>query len=539
MSESDQSVARSSGEHDDLLERFWALDELSIPKGGSTIDVTTGLASLRFVWSALRRHGGLLIALTLLGLLVGTGLYVKFPPARHATTTVLLIDSPNQDPALEVQTDVALATSTTVGQNVVNELGLQTTAGGLLATYNVVAMTDQVLLISLSAPTSDEAVQRAAAVAKQFLAFRAKYTQTQFAQQADQLNSEVTQAKQKLASINSQIAQTTDPTKLAALQDQQKAASNSLAQIQQYVTGNIATLESAEANMNSGSEVLNAAVAQKPSKTKGAPLYVGGGLLGGLALGIIIVAIGALTSDRLRRRSDIAYTLRAPVRLSVGPLRARRLPSLGRAAKARRRDMRRVVDYLDNAIPGASRGPAGLAIAAVDDPKTAAEVVVSLALENAGKGKRVMLADLSADGLAARRLGVKDPGINRVEKDGRPIVLVMPDPDSVVPVGPLSSHASAAGYAQADERLAAEAGSTDLVLTLVTLDPVVGSEHLATWATSAVAIVTTGRSSTARINATAEMIRLAGIRLDSVVLVDSDRDDDSLGVFEADFPAHV
>lgn len=539
MSEPDQSVARSSGANDDLLERFWALDELSLLKSSPTIDVTSGLASIQFVWSALKRHVRLLIAFTLLGILVGAGLYVKFPPARHATTKVLLIDSPNQDPAFEVQTDVALAASTTVGENVVKQLGLQEPAASLLATYSVTALTDQVLLINVSAATSDEAVQRAAAVAKQFLAFRAQYTRTQFSQQAGQLNDEVTQAKQKVADISSQISQTTDPDKLHALQDEQKAATDALAQIRQYVTGSLATAQSAEANMIAGSQVLDAPAAQKLSKTKGAPLYVGGGLLGGLALGIIIVIVSALTSDRLRRRSDIAYTFRAPVRLSVGPLRARRLPSLGGAAKARNRDLRRVTEYLNDAVPGASRGPAGLAIAAVDDVKTTAEVVVSLALDNAGRGRRVILADLSEGRIAARRLGVSEPGINRVERDGKPFVLVIPNPDSVAPVGPLSSHASAAGYAQADERLVAEAESTDLVLTLVTLDPVVGSEHLATWATSVVAMVTTGRSSAVRITAVADMIRLAGVRLDSVVLVDSDKDDDSLGIFEADFPAHV
>lgn len=539
MSESDQTVARSAGSHDDLLERFWALDELAASKR-PTIDVTSGLVSLRFIWSALRRRVRVLIACTLLGLLVGSALYVKFPPARHATVTVLLVDSPTQDPSIEVQSDMALAASTTVAENAVKQLGLQVSPASFLGSYTVTELSYQVLQINLNAPTSQQAVQAVGVVAQQFLAFRAKYTEDQFAQQEEQINSEVTQAKQKLASINSQIDQTTNPSKLAALQDGQKAAENALAQIQQYATGNIAVSQTAQANMISGSQVLDSPAAQKLSKTKGAPLYVGGGLLGGLALGIAIVAIGAVTSDRLRRRGDIAYTFRAPVRLSVGPLRTRRWPGLGRAATARKRDMRRVVEYLNSTIPGASRGPAGLAIAAVDDVKTTAEVVVSLALDNAGRGKRIMLADLSEARLVARSFRVAGPGIHRVERNGESLVLVVPNPDDVVSIGPLSGHASAEGYAQADEHLVAEAESVDLVLTLITLNPLVDSAYLATWATDVVAMVTTGRSSAAGINAAAELIRLAGIRLDSVVLVDSDKEDDSLGVLTAaDFPDPV
>jgi hypothetical protein len=61
------------------------------------------------------------------------------------------------------------------------------------------------------------------------------------------------------------------------------------------------------------------------------------------------------------------------------------------------------------------------------------------------------------------------------------------------------------------------------------LDPALGSEYLATWATDAVGIVTAGESSEERIRGVREMVRLAGTRLDSVVLVGADKRDQSLG----------
>ena len=72
--------------------------------------------------------------------------------------------------------------------------------------------------------------------------------------------------------------------------------------------------------------------------------------------------------------------------------------------------------------------------------------------------------------------------------------------------------------------------SADLLLTLVTLDPALGGDHLATWATNAVVVVSAGQSSAERIHGVGEMIRLAGMRLDSVVLLGADKSDESLGL---------
>ena len=67
------------------------------------------------------------------------------------------------------------------------------------------------------------------------------------------------------------------------------------------------------------------------------------------------------------------------------------------------------------------------------------------------------------------------------------------------------------------------------MLSLVTLDPAFGAEHLATWATDAVAVITAGLSTAVRIHALGEMVRLAGTRLSSVVVIDADKRDESLG----------
>jgi capsular polysaccharide biosynthesis protein len=540
VNEPAQTAALAAGMADDLPEQLWAVDSLGGVADGPVADATGELVSLGFIMAAVRRRARLWCGIAVIGLVVGCALYVKLPATFHASTTVFLVDSPSQSPSDESLNDVQLAESTTVAQNVVRQLGLKQSAASLLADYTVLPLTYQALQITSSARTSSEAVDIAGAVATQFLKFRAQYTQVQEQQTLTDLDQQVSQAQQHLTSMENQISRLSSQTavpgqqaKLSSLKAQKVAAANSLAQLEQYVTVTRASLRAATASMVNGSQVLDAARPGKHSRVRNAILYVGGGLLGGLVLGLAIVIIGAVVSDRLRRRDDIASALGAPVRLSVGPLRAGRWPGLGGRAKRRHRDMRRVVEHLRCAVPGSSRGPAGLAIVAVDDALSAAEAVVLLAEEDASHGRQIVLADLSSGRYAARILGVGAPGVHTAGGHGRNITVVVPDPDDAAPVGPLRGRASAVGHARPGERLIAASTSADLLLTFVTLDPAYGADHLATWATDAVALVTCGRSTATAIRAAGEMIRLAGTRLDSVVLIGADKSDESLGAHGA------
>ena len=157
--------------------------------------------------------------------------------------------------------------------------------------------------------------------------------------------------------------------------------------------------------------------------------------------------------------------------------------------------------------------------------------LVSLAVSCAQQmGVRVVVADLCRRAPAARLLGVTEAGIHTVRLDGAHLVVAVPDRDDVAPIGPLGSASSAPQSAACGEKLAVACASADVLLTLATPDPSVGGEHLATWAPAAVAMVTAGRSSWTRIHAVGEMIRLAGMRLVSAVLVGADKTDESLGV---------
>jgi capsular polysaccharide biosynthesis protein len=500
-------------------------DRDSSPGGGP------GLVSVGFLRSALRRHLRFLGVLALVGLIIGVGVWK--PPKYSASTTVVLVDKAQADPTSAITTDISLAESTPVAAAVVSQLGLHETPASFLRTYSVAQVTTQILSITATGPSSRAAVQRASAIAAQYLAYRAKYEQA-VQQQADTvLQQQVTQAQQQLDSATAKLTQAQasgDAAQIKQAQAQVTTASNNLGSVKQYVSATVVSTKATTQQQIAGSQVVSPATAGGRSVKKTLVTYALAGLLAGLAIGVAIVVMVAITSDRLRRRDDIAYAIDAPVRLSVGALRRRRLRYVrGRAARKRKRDMERVVRHLRSAIPGRAKGASGLVVVAVDDAATVARAVVALAVAESAQQLRIVLADLSAGRPAARQLGVKDPGVTTVTVEGVPIVVAVPERGEIAPIGPLRAVTAASDQAPVSEQFEHAFAAADLVLSLVTLDPTVGGDFLATWAAKAVAVVTAGKSTATRIRAAGEMVRLAGVHLDSVIVVDADRADESLG----------
>ena len=252
----------------------------------------------------------------------------------------------------------------------------------------------------------------------------------------------------------------------------------------------------------------------------------------GLLIGLIIVVIQTLMSDRLRWRGDITQALAAPVRLSVGTVRVRRwLPRKYRLAVIHDSEVRRVVSYLRTVVYG--RGVSSLALISVDNEDVAAATLVSLArfLRAGGQAGHCWLICPTA--LAPHISWVPvPPGSRRWSWTSESLVVAVPGPYAVVPVGPLDRSPARALPAAGEELLAAY-HSADLMFTLVTLDHSMGAEYLATWASDAVVVVTAGQSSATRIHSVGELIRRSGAQLVSAVLVGADKSDETLGMTHA------
>jgi capsular polysaccharide biosynthesis protein len=397
-----------------------------------------------------------------------------------------------------------------------------------------------VLVITANAPSGDEAVSRANALAAAFLQYRANQLETQQKLFLSSLDQQVIQARQQITSLSRQIsqlsAQPTSPAaraRLNSLRTQRSQAIAGVTVLEQSNNGNKATTQENTAAQIKGSYVLDAATAIPPhSRLKHLVLYAAIGLVGGLALAFGIVVIRAFTSERLYRRDDVARALGAPVKLSIGKVRLSRWRSNRRGlAAARSLGIRRIVAHLRNTVAAGSRGTPALAVVPVDDPQVPAIALVSLAISCAEQmGLRVIVADLCRTTPAARLLGVSEAGVHTVRIDGGHMIVAIPDSQDVPPVGPLTPVTTRAEFPPCDTELSAAFAGADLLLTLAALDPSVGGDHLATWAPAAVAMVTAGQSSWTRIHAASEMIRLSGTRLVSGILIGADKTDESLGV---------
>ena len=191
--------------------------------------------------------------------------------------------------------------------------------------------------------------------------------------------------------------------------------------------------------------------------------------------------------------------------------------------------MPRLVAHLRSNVRDGDGAAAALAVVPVGNADVVAPALVRLATACAREGRRVVLADLADGAPAASLLKVSDPGVHFAGADRERIVVAVPEPSDRLPVGPIRAASQMAPRMRPGKALAAVYASADVLLTIATLDPTFGAEYLATWTKDVVVVVTAGRSAAPTLKSTGEMIRLAGIRLVSAVLVGADKTDDSLG----------
>lgn len=521
---------------DEVRERLWAYEDFAAVGEHQPYNVTGSFASLGFLWAAIKRSRRVWLVWAVIGIVAGLGIYVKYPVSYVATASVLIKNNPGQDPISAMQTQVELAESESVAASTVKALGLTQSVSSFRAAYTATSPTSQIIRITLHAPTADGAVQRANALAEQYLKFRANMLLTQQAQDVAAYAQQIPDAQQHIASLRHQLSQlqgqSGQQAQVTKLQSQLKTATEQLPTIEQTVTGLTTEEKSTTSSMIDGSQVLDAATVGHHSKVKDIIAYALSGLIGGLAIGIGIVVVRELTSDRLRRRDDIAAALGAPIRLSVGAVRNSRIPVGGRSGADRDRALGRIAAYLRNITLRQAGEPATLAVVAVDNAREIAPAIVALTERCAKEGFKIVVADLVKGAPVARRLGSDGPGVQPVRVGGGSVVVITPEDAYQVPSGPLRPAGITGSGPLAEpptEAVESVAKRARILVTVAELDPAIGAEHLSTWASQAVAVFTAGRTRAPRAYAVGEMLRLSGIRAVSGVITGADKTDESLG----------
>jgi capsular polysaccharide biosynthesis protein len=482
------------------------------------------MTSLRFAGAALRRRLWLGCAVLLAGLVLTGAVFVLAPPPHQASISILITNDPNLDPIVQMQGNVTLAESAKVAADSVKHLRLHERPSAFMHTYTVSSPTDRVLVFTTNAASDAEAVREARALATAFQSFRSQTLRIQQRQSISVLNSEIVAKQQAIAIVKHQLATVSSRDKKGV----QKELNSDYIELGGFrFTRNLYPVVTA--SLVQGTKVLDPAAPIPPSRKHLAAIYGAAGFFASLAAALGVVIVSAATSNRLRRRDDVARTLGVPVKLSVGKVRPWPLGPSSRLTGGNT-NQRRIVAHLRNSV---ADGGTALAVVPVDNATTVAPSIASLAVSCAQEGRRVVLADLSAGAPAARLLGADEPGIHEVNAEGASLTVADPEHHDVIPVGPIRPLIPARQHRQASKELAAACASADLLLSTVTLDSSLGADHLATWSTDVVVMVTAGRSAAPTLHSTGEMIKLAGTRLTSAILLDADSSDDSLGAVRA------
>lgn len=487
------------------------------------------LVTFRFLADAVRRHSRLWIRTALLGLIVGLAVPIVIPSASVSSVKLLLIHRAGDDPVQAMATDISLLSTNTVAQRTIDELGLTEATDELLDRYDATALTDRVMEIKASASSSEEATQLAATVADIYLAFRAE----QVALQEDPLQGELEQANKSLAAAREKfVAAGGDPEDPDAASGPEATRYIRALEGQRYIEQQILD-QQVVASRLTGSRILDTAAPVEYSKRMALALSAGTGLVAGMLIGLGFVVVRALLSDKLWKRQDIAVAFGVPVRLSIGQpprWRWRPFPRYLRRSQMQHREVQVAVQQLRTNVLWNDAPKPALAVVGVDNVDHTALIVASLATSFAEEGWRVLVADLSGDRALGVALGKKESGtyVSRPSDAFVRFTLYVPESEVYGVSDPqrVDAHHSPVD----DEELDAAWADADVVLTLATLSPALGAEHLKPWSSRAVAVVTAGKSTATELRSVSELVRLAGLRLDSALVLRTDRTDVSVGV---------
>jgi capsular polysaccharide biosynthesis protein len=481
------------------------------------------LVSIRYLFSVLKRRRRIWVTLAALGLLGGLAFHVAVPRSYSATTTLYLAHAPNTNDDVDMANDLALVQTTTVAQRAIKALGESSlTPEELLGKEPATQQSDNVLTLQVSGKSKSEATKRANALATAFLTFRADRYQAQNQAADAALNSQIDALQQQIHQITSKISSlgpSAQGEELTSLVSEQSSDTNQVATLEQTIQQN----QVAAITVASGSRVLTPGTPVPASSKK---LY-GEGALSGLIFGLLVgagyVIVQAVISDRVRRRDEVASLLGAPVELSIGRFRhPRKIEPKFIQRMTTKPDQQTGVlaDYIRKCgIPNGDKTT--LLVVAADDVALPAAAVALLASRLKNEGISVLVADLTGTGelekafdsleidttsrfeARAREGAFQTSGINRITD---------PDPIWLSP-----------------------GNGVKAVIALAVLDPGIGAWHLE-WARESIVTVSAGRSSAQHVNATAALLRVAGVPVRSGVLLDADPDDESVGLLSSGMP---
>jgi hypothetical protein len=480
------------------------------------------LVSMHFIRSALRRRWLVCVMSGVAGLLVAAAFLMTFPALHEAKATLVLTHQSGGDSSRAAATDVSLLKTRTLATQAVANLGQTMSPDDFLKTVTVESISDDLLTVSLTAPSDAEAVRRLEVLTSLYLNFRGE-------QLSLQSNLYVQGLQQRIAKLQGEVAdQSQRIDQLSAGSPDNSKLSDAIS-VRAYVQSQIDTLQQQVEDVTletssivSSSRVVDPAASEPLAAKRRIALALASGLIGGAALGCGAVLFFAITSDRLRRRGDIAAALEVPVPVSVGrvtPVSQRWLwlPYLRRLNGRRSNERQRLARAIEMELPTPRRS-GSLAVVCLDNGAEVGFAVANAAMNLSTDGCSVAVLDLSKEGRLSSQAVSTMMG-----SEARPILLrpkVVPTladrPEDFVVIGE-------------DKENTPSLDGIDVLLTLADFDPSIGADYLSTWTDRVMIAVTSGRSSAEIVRTAADLVWTAGLELRLAALLHTERTDNSSG----------
>lgn len=480
---------------------------------------TGRMISLRYITSALRRRRRFWVALAVVGLIIGGGFHAVAPKSYTATTTIYLAHPSGSNDSVVSANDLAMVKTVGVGQRAISLLHEPRLSPlKLLGTAPAKAPSDNILVLTISGPTPQEAVRRVNAVTGAYLSFRADQYNAQNQGVISATDRQIAKLQAEVNHLTGQINGTpaSHAQGLSTLIGQRSTLESQITSLQQTVQAD----DLAAVSVSQGSRVVTHGTLVPVSKKKQMAIDGASGMVGGLGTGLIVVILLAVLSEKLWRREDIAGVLGAPVELSIA--RSRRRPrrrfSIAKQAARPKPALQGLVHFLHDRLVKEGSRRVGMVVA-IDEVRPAATAAAALAGRLSSNGRDVVLVDGTPELTLAKAFGLTKPGVRQARVGDSPDITVVAPPKA------WETFEDDEWWERMQDQLA----GADTVLMVATVDPAYGAGHLRRWASQAIVTVTAGRSTAQRVNVVSELLDAANVRLTSAVLLDAEASDDSIG----------
>ncbi|MHA3683337.1 hypothetical protein ACXR2W_03670 [Leucobacter sp. HY1908] len=279
---------------------------------------------LSYYFTVLWRQRLVVLSGIALGLIVALGVLVFAPRTVTATTAVnlnVITTEPfnQQRPAsglLDVQTEADIASSHVVAQEASKLLDGRLSAAEVREASKVSAAGGAtVVRVAFTAPTQQQAVAGADAVAAAYLSVRKDQAEQRIDAMLSSLNTRLEALNKDLLEINKVlIAAAPDSTEYAQ-------AASQLQQVQVELDGLLSQRNALSSVDTTGGIILTSAQDSYPVQSPSRTMTLATGLAVGLVLGVIAAYVWNARDRRLRTTAEIAAALRAPQLASLEPPR--------------------------------------------------------------------------------------------------------------------------------------------------------------------------------------------------------------------------